>query len=216
MVDVRRASRSLFVVAISALLVAQGAACGSSRERPVDAVKAYFRGLASDAVGTLLVTSPRFHSQHGIRITQAPALKPVKSAAVDLARDDEGPEAKAQPEAPPAPAADPSSPAEIARAQLGWIVLIKLRSFREQAVALAFEIVQVEETGDHAVVMTRVTPRGAAPFTQRFFLTRKDGTGRWWIDAIEQEDVKLGSRGAAFTAAPSESLRRALLQRRPG
>jgi hypothetical protein len=214
MVDVRRASRSFLAGAISALVVAQGAGCGAAEERPVDAVEAYFHGLASDAVATLLVTSPRFQAQHGLRVTQAQALEPVRSTPVELATGDESPEAEPQTEAPRAPDVDASSPPEIARAQLGWIVLLKLRSFREQAAGLTFEIVQVEHTDDHSIVTTRVTPRGLSPFTQRFFLTRKDGTGRWRIDSIEQEDVKLGSRRAAFTAAPTEAARRRILPSR--
>jgi hypothetical protein len=214
MVDVRLASRSFLTAAISALVVAQGEGCSAVEERPVDAVKAYFHGLASDAVATLLVTSPRFQAQHGLRVTQAQAWEPARGTPVELTTGDESPEPEAQTDAPRAPDVDPSSPPEIARAQLGWIVLLKLRSFREQAAALAVEIVQVEHTDDHAIVTTRVTPRGVSPFTQRFFLTRKDGTGRWRIDSIEQEDVKLGSRRAAFTAAPTETARRRILPSR--
>jgi hypothetical protein len=183
MVDVRRAFTRAALAAIAALVTLQSAACGASHERPADAVLAYFHGLASDPASTLLVTSPSFQSKHGIRLTR-------------------------NPDAPPP--ADPTSPAEIARAQLAWTLLLSTRRFRDHAASLAVEIVRVEETEDHAVVETRVTPVGASPFTQRFLLARKDGTGRWRIDAIEQEDVKIGSHVAAFTAAPSESLRRTL------
>jgi hypothetical protein len=180
---VRRALTRGCLVAIAAFVTLHSAACGASKERPTDAVLAYFHGLASDPGRTLLVTSPLFQSRHGLRLTRTP-------------------------DAPPP--ADPTSPGEIARAQLAWSLLLRGRRFRERAALLGVEIVGVEETGDHAVVETRVTPVGVSSFTQRFFLARKDGTGRWRIDAIEQEDVKIGSRLAAFTAAPSETLRRAL------
>ncbi len=209
MVDVRRAFTRAALTAIAALVTLHVAACGASRERPADAVIVYFQGLASDTASTLLVTSPLFQSRHGIRLTHTPVAE-FAGTGIEPAAGDGSAQGGALPEPPPA--ADPLSPAEIARAQLGWVVLLRPRSFRERAALLAVEIVRVAETDGQAVVETRVTPLGISPFTQRFFLTRKDGTGRWWIDAIEQEDVKIGSRRAAFTAAPSESLRRSLFE----
>lgn len=159
-------------------------ACGGD---PSSTVADYFRALRVDPVRTMLLTTDDFHRRHGLRRTLASDVDPAAASRAT--------------ESPPA-AGEVRPETALARARLGWLLLVRLQRFRHTAGELAFETLRATGDERRAVVETRVSAPGMPAFTQRFVLVRSPVDGRWQIDEIRQEGVLPASRLAAFIAAP--------------
>ncbi|MCX5737848.1 MAG: hypothetical protein NTZ61_05005, partial [Proteobacteria bacterium] len=70
----------------------------------------------------------------------------------------------------------------------------------------------VREDGANAVVVVHIEADGAAPFDQRFELSRSAADGAWRIESVEQQGVVPENLATAFVAHPSEVTRRQLAQ----
>jgi hypothetical protein len=178
--------------ALVLMLIAIG--CGAPDLRtPTATVDAYFRDLARDPIRTLPLLTPGFHQQHGLGVVTA-------AEAQRLAHREPGPTPGAV------------DPASVDRLQLGWLAVQSRDSFRALRDRFMVTLVTVTEDGASARVVVRVQADGAAPFDQRFELSRSAADGAWRIESVEQEGVVAASLATAFVAHPSEVTRRQLAQ----
>ena len=178
------------------VLLAVGLALGLAgcTPGPVETVDDYFRSLRDDPVRTLILTSEAFHERHGVR--RVPPLRPG-----------------GRPPAPAPDAAEAEAGGRLARARLGWLLMIKMSTYHELAERLRVEHVSVDSDAEQATVVTRVSAPGATPFLQTFVLRRSARDGRWRIDEIVQQDVRIGSRAPAYAAYPSQANHEAAIER---
>lgn len=171
------------------------AACGTAEHTPAAVVESYFRCLARDPLRTLPLLTPEFHRRHALRVvTQAEAQAWVSRR-------------EAASPATPEPA-EPELSTD--RFQLAWLSLQGRPEFARLARESAHSVLDVRESGDEAEVITRIEPRSAPPFEQRFRLLREAEGSAWRIDAVEQSGVESANATAAFVAYPNENARRAL------
>ena len=160
--------------------------CGAAPRAPADAVRDYFRFLARDPIRTLPLLTPAFHVQHGLHaVTNA--------------------------EASGHPKGETTAAWGLDRLELGWLAVQSREPYRVLSDRLSVTLVDVQQSGDRAVVTARIQAAGR-PFEQRFELVREGPAGPWRIDAVEQAGVLPDSRLAAFVAHPTESERRRLEQ----
>lgn len=166
-------------------------ACGRG---PVETVDDYFRSLRDDPVRTLILTTEEFHERHGVRRVPPPRPGGGPGAHAPKGAQEEAGEMRA-------------------RAQLGWLLMIKMSTYRDLAGRLRVEHLSEALEGDRATVSTRVSAPGATPFLQTFRLRRSEWDGSWRIDEIVQDDVRIGSRAPAYAAYPSAANHEAALER---
>ena len=168
--------------------------CGAPDTRtPTATVDAYFRDLARDPIRTLPLLTRGFHQQHGLGVvTAAEAQRLARGGAAD--------------------AASPIDAAAVDRLQLGWLAVQSRDSFRALRDRFTVTPGAVTKDGASAMVVVRVEADGAAPFDQRFELSRSAADGAWRIESVEQEGVVPESLATAFVAHPSEVTRLKLAQ----
>jgi hypothetical protein len=166
--------------------------CGApGDETPTATVDAYFRDLARDPIRTLPLLTPGFHQQHGLGVVTAAEAQQLAHGG---ARN----------------ASDAIDAASVDRLQLGWLVVQSRDSFRAVRDRFIVTPGSATEDGANAVVLVHVQADGAAPFDQRFELSRGAADGAWRIESVEQQGVAAESLATAFVAHPSEIARRQL------
>jgi hypothetical protein len=176
------------------LLAAVAIGCGTPDTRtPTATVDAYFRDLARDPIRTLPLLTPTFHRQHGLGVVTATEAQQVARGGA-------------------ANGADAVAPAGLDRLQLGWLAVQSRDSFRALRDRFTVTPGAVTKDGASAMVVVRVEADGAAPFDQRFELSRSAADGAWRIESVEQQGVLPENLATAFVAHPSEVTRRHLAQ----
>jgi hypothetical protein len=156
---------------------------------PANLALRYFELLARDPIRLLVLLTPEYHLEHGLR------ARPVWE--------------ETQPDADPGESGSASA-APLAERQIGWLTVLQAPIQRDLSRRLSVQVGRTIAEGNRAAVVTRVQAPGTPPFVQRFFLEHAGAGASWRVRSIEQRRVGPRNALAALVAAPDEKRRREL------